>query len=124
MHFNEIHALLFANMKHLVLFALGCCILAAGGWLAWAIHRDSQLAQGFDRIKTGDNKSDIFARLGKPRRVERCGAFFGPLPEDLPVGCDSEYVYASPFATLNPQYYVVRFAAGGHVLETVPLSSP
>jgi hypothetical protein len=118
------YALLFANMKHPVLFALGCCILAAGGWLAWAIHRDSQLAQGFDRIKTGDNKSDIFARLGKPRRVERCGAFFGPLPEDLPVGCDSEYVYASPFAPLNPQYYVVRFDAGGHVLETVPLSSP
>jgi hypothetical protein len=111
-------------MKHPLKFALGCGILAAAGWLSWAIHGDSQLAQGFDTIKTGDNKSDILATLGRPGRVERCGAFFGPLSKDLPVGCDSEYVYASTFAPLMPQYYVVRFDAGGHVLETVPLSSP
>ena len=111
-------------MRHPILFALACCILAVGGWLAWAVHRDSQVAQGFDGIKTGDNKSDIFEKLGKPRRVLRCRAFYGPLPEGLPAGCDSEYVYASPFAPLNSQYYVVRFDAAGHVLETVPLSSP
>lgn len=111
-------------MKYRILFALGCCILAAGGWLAWAIHRDNQLAQNFDNIKTGDNKSEIFARLGKPGRVEQCGAFHGPLPKGLPVGCDSEYVYASPFAPLNPKYYVVRLDAGGHVLESEFWASP
>jgi hypothetical protein len=111
-------------MKHPILFGLGCCILVAGGWLVWAIHRDSQLAQGFDRVKTGDNESDISARLGKPGRVERCGAFLGPLLKDLPAGCDSEYVYPSRFAPLNPKYYVVRFDAGGHVLKTEFCASP
>jgi hypothetical protein len=111
-------------MKHPILFAFGCCIVTAGAWLAWAIHRDSQIAKGFNSIKTGDNKSDVFVRLGKPWRVERCGAFFGPLPENFPVGC-SEYVYfGSPFAPLIPEYYVVRFDAGGHVLQAEFWASP
>jgi hypothetical protein len=111
-------------MKHPVLLALGCFVLAGGCWLAWAIHRDSQLSNGFDKVKTGADKSEVSATLGKPKRVERCGDFFGPLPKDLPVGCASEYVYASPFAPLLPTYYVVRFDASGRVLETVPLGSP
>jgi hypothetical protein len=89
-------------MKHPILFALGCFVLAAGCWLAWAIHRDNQLSDGFDKVQKGASVSEVFARLGKPKRVERCGDFFGPLPKDLPAGCASEYVYASPFAPLNP----------------------
>lgn len=111
-------------MKHPLLFGIGSFILAGACWVAWAIHRDSQLSHGFDEVKMGASTSEVSARLGKPRRVERCGDFYGPLPKDLPVGCASEYVYASPFAPLLPTYYVVRFDASGRVLETVPLGSP
>jgi hypothetical protein len=111
-------------MKHPVLLAFGCFVLMSACWLGWAIYRDSQLLDGFDKVKIGASEAEVSARLGKPKRVEPCGEFFGPLPKDLPVGCASEYLYASPFAPLLPQYYVVRFDASGHVLETVPLSSP
>src|ERR1700730_5652509 len=111
-------------MKHPVLLTLGCFVLIFACWSGWAIYRDRQLSDGFDKVKTGASESEVSATLGKPKRVERCGEFFGPLLKDLPVGCASEYVYASPFAPLLPTYYVVRFDASGRVLETVPLYSP
>lgn len=69
--FTAVTRLPFGTMKHPVLLALGSFVLAGACWLAWAIYRDSQLSDGFNKIKTGVSKSEVSARLGKPKRVER-----------------------------------------------------
>jgi len=47
-----------------------------------------------------------------------------PLTKAEMEGCVREYFYASPFAPLLPQYYVVRFDANKRVISTTPYSSP
>jgi len=59
-----------------------------------------------------------------PKRVERCGEFFGPLEKKEMEGCAREFFYASPFAPVLPQYYVVRFDANNHVKGKTPYTSP
>jgi len=85
----------FFAMKHPALLTLVCLLFAGACWFVWAICRDSQLLDGFDKVRTGASESEVSAILGKPKRVEPCGEF-----------------------------YVVRLDASGRVLEAVPLSSP
>jgi hypothetical protein len=37
---------------------------------------------------------------GRPKRVEKCGEFFGPLPKEESSNCSEEYFCASLFAPL------------------------
>jgi len=62
--------------------------------------------------------------MGEPKKVEKCGEFFGPIPQWEVNVCASEYLYAATFAPYTPQYYIVRFDVSGHVISKAPLSSP
>jgi hypothetical protein len=92
--------------------------------LGWAYLRDGSLAKGFDKIADGASQQDVVRLMGKPKKVEKCGEFFGPIPESEMQGCVTEYVYAVTFAPYTPSYYIVRFDGDGHVISKVPLSSP
>jgi hypothetical protein len=111
-------------VKHPGCLIAGCIFLAAIAWLAWAIHRDRQLWSGFDEIKAGSTEREVLQKLGRPTRVEKCGEFYGPFPREELADCSKEYLYASPFSPLFPQYYVVRFDASNRVRSSIPLSSP
>ncbi len=92
--------------------------------LGWAYLKDSALAKGFDKITDGTTQQDVLRLMGKPKKVEKCGEFFGPIPKSEMEGCVTEYVYAATFAPYTPQYYVVRFDESGRVISKDPLSSP
>jgi len=111
-------------VKHPVYFIGGGVVLVVSAWFAWAIVRDNRLRNGFDKIETGTTEQEVLQELGRPKRVEKCGEFFGPLPKEQADGCTREYFYASPFAPLKPHYYVVRFDANNRVRSTTPYSSP
>ena len=99
-------------------------VLAPFIFLGWALWRDSNLAKGFDKIADGATRRDVLRLLGKPKKVEKCGEFFGPIPQSEMEGCVSEYLYAATFAPYTPEYYVVRFDASDHVTSKAPYSSP
>jgi hypothetical protein len=98
--------------------------LAGPIWLAWAILRDKQLEKAFNEITVGATEQEVLQRLGRPRRVEKCGEFFGPLPKEELENCSKEYFYASPFAPLLPEYFVFRFDVNNRVSSKSPYSSP
>ena len=118
------HALLYFPVKRPVFLIVGSVVLLGTAWLAWAIVRDNQLSNGFDKIATGATEQEVLQKLGRPKRVEKCGELLGPLPKEEAEDCSREYLYASPFAPLLPQYYVVRFDANNHVRSTTPYTSP
>jgi hypothetical protein len=99
-------------------------ILAPFVFFGWAHFRDSGLAKGFEEIADGATQRDVIRLMGKPKKVEKCGEFFGPIPKSEMGVCANEYLYAATFAPYVPQYYIVRFDGGGHVISKVPLSSP
>jgi hypothetical protein len=72
----------------------------------------------------GATEREVLQKLGRPKRVEKCGEFFGPLPKDELEKCSKEYFYASPFAPLLPEYFVFRFDATNRVSSKSPYSSP
>jgi len=114
--------LLSVNRSYKIIVVI--TILAAAAWFAWGILRDKQLARDFDKVKTGASEYEVVKTIGKPKKIEKCGEFLGPLSNTDLKDCAKEYLYASPFAPLVPQYYVVRFDAHSRVWETVALSSP
>jgi hypothetical protein len=92
--------------------------------LGWAFWRDSNLAKGFAKIADGATRRDVVRLMGKPKKVEKCGEFFGPIPQSEMGGCVREYLYTATFAPYAPQYYVVRFDGSDHVIGKTPYSSP
>jgi hypothetical protein len=93
-------------------------------FLGWAFWRDRSLVKGFDKIADGATRQDVVRLMGKPKKVGKCGEFFAPVPQSEIKVCASEYLYAATFAPYTPQYYIVRFDSGGHVISKDPLSSP
>jgi hypothetical protein len=84
---------------------------------------DKQLAACFNRVRIGSSEGEVLRTLGKPNRIEKCGEFFGPLDKAELGDCSKEYFYASPFAPVLPQYYVMRFAGSDLVSSATPYSS-
>ena len=111
-------------MKRPVYVIVGSIVLAITAWFVWAILRDTRLARDFEKIETGATESEVIVTLGKPKRIEKCGEFMGPLSKAELKVCSKEYSYASPFALLDPKYYVVRFDVNNRVSRTVPYMSP
>ena len=111
-------------MKRPVYVIVGSIVLAITAWFVWAILRDTRLARDFEKIETGATESEVIVALGKPKRIEKCGEFIGPLSKAELKVCSKEYFYASPFAPLDPKYYVVRFDVNNRVSRTVPYMSP
>jgi hypothetical protein len=70
------HALLFTFMKHPVLLTLGCFVLVFACWLGWAIYRDRQLSDGFDKVKTGASESEVSVNLVSPNDLNGAETFF------------------------------------------------
>jgi hypothetical protein len=89
-----------------------------------AFVRDKQFEKGFDQIATGRTEQEVLKRLGPPKRVKKCGEFFGPLRKEVLENYSREYFYASPFAPRLPQYYDLRFDASSRVRSKTPYSSP
>jgi hypothetical protein len=118
------NALFYLPVKRPVYLIIGSVVLAGSLWFAWAILRDNQLRNGFDKTEIGATEQQVLQNLGRPKRVEKCGEFFGPLPKDEAEGCTREYFYASPFAPLLPEYFVFRFNANNRVTSKSPYSSP
>jgi hypothetical protein len=111
-------------VKHSGYLIVGCIVLAGAIWLAWALLRDKQLERGFDEVAAGATEREVLQKLGRPKRVEKCGEFSGPLPKQELEKCSKEYFYASPFAPLLPEYFVFRFDATNRVSSKSPYSSP
>lgn len=111
-------------MKHPGYLIVGCIVLAGAIWLAWAILRDRRLERGFEEIAAGATEREVLQKLGRPKRVEKCGEFFGPLPREELTNCSKEYLYASPFAPLLPEYFVFRFDMNNRVSGKSAYSSP
>jgi hypothetical protein len=99
-------------------------VLAGAIWLARAILRDKQLRKCFDEIAFGATERDFLQKLGRAKRVEKCGEFFGPLPKEELTDCSKEYFYASPFAPLLPEYFVFRFDVNNRLSCKSAYSSP
>jgi hypothetical protein len=111
-------------MKRFSYLIIGGIASAVSVWFVWAILRDKQLQKGFDEIAAEATEQEVVKYLGHPKRVEKCGEFFGPLEKKEMEGCAREFFYASPFAPVLPQYYVVRFDANNHVKGKTPYTSP
>src|SRR2546426_12420080 len=94
-------------------------VAAASIWIGWSIIRARLLSKGFERIAIGDSRDQVMHLLGKPWRIERCGVSFGN-PGGKP-GCMEDYLYASPYAPVIPQYWSVSFDQTGHVIEKYQL---
>jgi hypothetical protein len=104
---------------------IGTCVVVAGAiWLLWAILRDKHLYTHVERVKAGATEQEVLHELGRPKRVQACGTFWGPFPKAELEGCTKEFYYASPFAPLLPQYYVVWFDGNDRVKSVTPYSSP
>jgi hypothetical protein len=122
--FQFSNALTYFVMKRFGCLIIGGIVLAVAAWFVWAFLRDRQLYTHIDGIKTGASETDVVHELGRPKRVEKCGEFWGPFPKEELEGCKQEYFYASPFAPLLAQYYVVWFDANDRVKSVHSYSSP
>jgi hypothetical protein len=103
----------------LIIVAIG---IAASTWIGWSLMRAKVLPAKFERIAVGDTREQVVRLLGKPRRIEKCGEPFGN-PGGKP-GCVEDYLYASPYAPLIPEYWSVSFDKNGRVIEKYHYVSP
>jgi hypothetical protein len=98
------------------MIAIGIVVVT---WTAWGIVRLKVLSDRFERVQVGDSREQVMHLLGKPRSVQRC-----PENPGRPPGCVEEYLYASPFAPLLPEYWSVLFDRNGHVVGKEYRPSP
>jgi hypothetical protein len=102
---------------------LGTAIAVAfSTWMILSLIRAHILPQRFERVAVGDSRERVVQLMGRPRSVEKCGEPFGN-PGGKP-GCMEDYLYASPWAPLFPEYWSVSFDQNGHVVETYHYVSP
>jgi hypothetical protein len=111
-------------MRRILGWVTAFLIIAIALWLGWALLQDRKLKTGFEQIRVGESEHDVRKTLGRPNRIEPCGAFFAPLDAERKRNCSKEFFYASPFSPLIPQYYVVRFDEHNEVSSADPYSSP
>jgi hypothetical protein len=102
-----------------VIAAAGIAILMWGGW---KVVRANVLSRNFERVKIGDSRERVVQLLGRPRSIEKCGEPFGN-PGGV-QGCKEDYLYASPYAPLIPEYWSVSFDNSGRVVDKVQYDSP
>jgi hypothetical protein len=88
--------------------------LVVGCWGYWIRHRLDVLHKVFSRVEPPITESSLRHDLGIPWRSEACGRVFGG---DMPQGCMTEIIYASPLAPLVPEYWAFRFGKDGMILN-------
>lgn len=97
------------------LFAVVVCVIA------WSISRQHALSRGFDGTRIGASETEILVKLGKPWRIGQCGQMFGG---DAPTLCAKEYLYASPYAPVRPEYWAFRFDEKKQLIQKYRYVSP
>jgi hypothetical protein len=102
----------------LFIFVLFAVVVSA---IAWSVNRQHSLSRGFDGTRIGASESEIFVKLGKPWRVGQCGQMFGG---DAPIFCAKEYLYASPYAPVRPEYWAFRFNDKKQLIQKYRYVSP
>jgi len=107
------------KIVRLIIITIG---VAAATWIGWSLMRAKILPERFERIAIGDPREQVVQLLGKPRRVEKCGEPFGN-PGGKP-GCAEDYLYASPYAPVIPEYWSVSFDKNGRVIDKYHYVSP
>jgi hypothetical protein len=103
--------------KWLALLLVAAIIAGA----TWSIRRQHKLATGFEQARTGESEAELSAQLGKPWKLGRCGQVFGDTGSPH---CTKEYLYASPYAPLKPEYWALRFNETGQLIEKYRFVSP
>ena len=68
----------------------------------------------FVSLKRGDDRAEVEQRAGVPKRTMACAA----LPE-VPDGCQTVLVYAGPFSSVMPEFWLIPLDASGHVLRVL-----
>lgn len=102
-----------------IMIAIGLIVL---GWIGWSIFRSKVLPARFERVRVGDSQEQVVRLLGNPKSIEKCGQPFGN--PGRPRGCVEDYLYASPFAPLLPEYWSVSFDNSRHVVGKEHYVSP
>lgn len=101
--------------------AVYAAIAAFLAWAAWGWWHDRQLPDRFERVALGMDRRSVEALLGRPDREAACGSNPVTLPR---ADCRRELVYASAFAPVVPNYYVVQLDARGRVIEADAVHAP
>lgn len=89
--------------------------------LFWSVLRQHRLSTGFEKAKNGTSEAEIMTKLGKPWKIGKCGQMFGG---DITQSCTKEYLYASPYAPIVPEYWALRFDIKGQLIEKYRYVSP
>jgi hypothetical protein len=79
-----------------------------------SIARQHRLEKSFEQWKIGTFEAVVVTQLGKPWKIVKCGELFGG---DVHEHCAKEYLYASPYAPLKPEYWALRFDENGRMIE-------
>src|SRR3954471_16385577 len=102
--------------------AWSAIVAVATAWLIWAIISSNLIPKRFASVAVGDSREEVFNKLGRPRRVERCGEPFGNPGGKL--GCKEDFLYSSPFAPLIPEYWSISLDREGKVIDKYHYVSP
>lgn len=89
-------------------------------WTAREIWHDRQFPDRFTRVQLGMDRKAVQAILGRPRWEGPCAGRLRYLPR---AGCSTELGYASAFAPIRPDYYIVQLDRAGKAIEAEPARS-
>jgi hypothetical protein len=88
--------------------------------ICWRAYRLHEIRSGFAQVQLSDSKQQVIKKMGRPKRIEKCGAYFATA---MP-GCVDEYVYADQWAPALPEYWILSFGSNGTVIGSNRLASP
>ncbi|HEX9948185.1 MAG TPA: hypothetical protein VGA98_11650 [Allosphingosinicella sp.] len=87
-------------------------------WCGWGLWHDRQLPERLKRVHLGMHREAVEAVLGSPRWKGACAGYVRYLPR---ANCSSELGYASAFAPVRPDYYVIQLDSRGRMIEAEPV---
>jgi hypothetical protein len=87
-------------------------------WCGWGLWHDRQLPERLRQVHLGMDRKSVEAVLGSPRWEGACARRVRYLPR---ANCSSEFGYASAFAPLRRQHYVIQLDSRGLVIEAEPV---
>jgi hypothetical protein len=100
---------------------IGAVVITLGISWAYISSRQNRLENEFNAATLGSTTLDVTAYLGAPWKRAKCGEVFGG---NTPQNCDSEIVYASPFAPMLPEYWAFRYDRDGKLIDKYHYVSP
>ena len=89
-------------------------LLIFSGLFFGALVRSRSWGKRFVGIKFLDSRTAVEQHAGVPSRTMACAA----LPEP-PDGCSTVLVYAGPFSSVMPEFWLIPLDANGRVIRVV-----